>query len=147
MTSLPPHFRSEHLRNKLNVFKPAGKTLLRRRCPTNPPRYIGVYYYYYYKLMYSPPDFLLLWSESKILMAALQAGSPDVDVVFVHGIRGGPFASWRSGTCPERSEAESSSRRFCWPGQWLSQDIPQARLLSLEYAAPASGWEVYILIQ
>jgi hypothetical protein len=30
----------------------------------------------------------------------------------------------------------------CWPATWLAADIPSARLLSLEYAAPASGWEV-----
>lgn len=30
----------------------------------------------------------------------------------------------------------------CWPSAWLAKDCPSARLLSLEYAAPASGWEV-----
>ena len=34
------------------------------------------------------------------------------------------------------------SRRDCWPASWLAGDLRGARLLSLEYAAPASGWEV-----
>ena len=34
---------------------------------------------------------------------------------------------------------------LCWPTVWLKADIPGARLLSLEYAAPASGWEVHTL--
>jgi hypothetical protein len=70
------------------------------------------------------------------------AGTPEVDIVFVHGIRGGPFASWRSGVCPEGEGSQSCSHEYCWPNQWLAPDVPQARLLSLEYAAPASGWEV-----
>lgn len=31
---------------------------------------------------------------------------------------------------------------MCWPASWVAKEIPDARLLSLEYAAPASGWEV-----
>ena len=69
-------------------------------------------------------------------------GSPDIDIVFIHGIRGGPFASWRTGDCPEGTAQESCVKKYCWPTEWLSPDIPSARLLSLEYAAPASGWEV-----
>lgn len=65
-----------------------------------------------------------------------------MDVVFVHGIRGGPFASWRKGSSPTDNSLESSTLSHCWPNAWLSRDLPEARLLSLEYAAPASGWEV-----
>jgi len=65
-----------------------------------------------------------------------------VDIVFVHGIRGGPFASWCSRACPDGHGRESCGREHCWPSQWLAPVVPHARLLSLEYAAPASGWEV-----
>lgn len=34
------------------------------------------------------------------------------------------------------------SRGHCWPGAWLQRDLPSARLLTVEYAAPASNWEV-----
>ena len=74
------------------------------------------------------------------------AGAPLVDVVFVHGIRGGPFASWRAGKdAPRGAASESLTHRSCWPSEWLSRDVPGTRLLSMEYAAPASGWEVWHL--
>jgi hypothetical protein len=72
------------------------------------------------------------------------AEAPSIDVVFVHGIRGGPFVTWRR----ERSAGvpplplPSVEHDQCWPSTWLADDIPTARLLSMEYAAPASGWEV-----
>lgn len=37
---------------------------------------------------------------------------------------------------------ENLERDTCWPGAWLAKEIPEARLLSIEYPAPASGWEV-----
>ena len=73
------------------------------------------------------------------------AGAPLVDVVFVHGIRGGAFATWRRkgvmNTDPQHTEG-SLDHPYCWPSEWLAPDVPEARLLSMEYAAPASGWEV-----
>ena len=70
-----------------------------------------------------------------------------MDVVFVHGIRGGAFATWRRkgviNTDPEHTEG-NLDHSYCWPSEWLTKDVPQARLLSMEYAAPASGWEVNI---
>lgn len=75
----------------------------------------------------------------------MPTGAPLVDVVFVHGIRGGAFATWRRkgviNTDPQHTEG-SLDHPYCWPSEWLTQDVPQARLLSMEYAAPASGWEV-----
>ena len=70
-----------------------------------------------------------------------------MDVVFVHGIRGGAFATWRRkgviNTDPEHTEG-NLDHSYCWPSEWLTKDVPQARLLSMEDAAPASGWEVNI---
>ena len=31
---------------------------------------------------------------------------------------------------------------MCWPAAWVARDLPEARLLSAEYAAPVTGWEV-----
>ncbi len=73
------------------------------------------------------------------------AGAPLVDVVFVHGIRGGAFATWRREgvqNVQPGHKAGNLDHLYCWPSTWLPQDVPQARLLSMEYAAPASGWEV-----
>lgn len=68
-----------------------------------------------------------------------------MDVVFVHGIRGGAFATWRREGVQNLQpghKAGNLDHLYCWPSTWLPQDVPQARLLSMEYAAPASGWEV-----
>ncbi|KAK9829898.1 hypothetical protein WJX72_008538 [[Myrmecia] bisecta] len=75
--------------------------------------------------------------------ATTSEDAPAVDVVFVHGIRGGAFSSWRRipGEDDPKTAAGSLDHLLCWPSNWLSQDVPQARLLSMEYAAPASGWE------
>ncbi len=68
-----------------------------------------------------------------------------MDVVFVHGIRGGAFATWRREGVQNLQPGHkpgSLDHLYCWPSTWLPQDVPEARLLSMEYAAPASGWEV-----
>jgi hypothetical protein len=106
---------------------------------------------------------------------------PEVDIVFVHGIRGGPFVSWRKGTDTSAQDgagasssdssavaaavvggtvsSSSSSKKGaakrqgvslkpstaaavhsrhmtqeeCWPAAWLAADVPNARLLTVEY--------------
>ena len=68
-----------------------------------------------------------------------------LDVVFVHGIRGGAFATWRREGVQNVQPGHKPGNLdhpYCWPSTWLPQDVPEARLLSMEYAAPASGWEV-----
>lgn len=83
----------------------------------------------------------------------MHAGAPDIDIVFVHGIRGGPFVTWRRVRTPKTLDPKTGNLQvpvpdmrhdLCWPTVWLKEDVPGARLLSLEYAAPASGWEVRI---
>ncbi|KXZ55505.1 hypothetical protein GPECTOR_2g1054 [Gonium pectorale] len=67
---------------------------------------------------------------------------PTVDVVFVHGIRGGPFITWRkAGVMTRGSAASHMERSACWPSAMLAEDFPGARLLSVEYLAPVSAWE------
>ncbi|CAK0785443.1 hypothetical protein CVIRNUC_008652 [Coccomyxa viridis] len=82
--------------------------------------------------------------------ATTSPGAPDIDIVFVHGIRGGPFVTWRRVRTPKTLDPRTGSlqvaapemrHELCWPTVWLKADVPGARLLSLEYAAPASGWE------
>ncbi|GLC40763.1 hypothetical protein PLESTB_000025100 [Pleodorina starrii] len=73
---------------------------------------------------------------------AAAAAPPSVDVVFVHGIRGGPFITWRkAGVMTRGSAASHMERSACWPSTWLAEDLPGARLLSVEYLAPVSAWE------
>lgn len=69
--------------------------------------------------------------------------APLLDIVFVHGIRGGAFATWRREGVLERGAARDSlEKAACWPTSWLVPDLgPRVRLISAEYAAPASAWE------
>lgn len=60
-----------------------------------------------------------------------------MDVVFVHGIRGGAFETWRRGR-----SLESMDTSNCWPAAWLAPALgPRVRLLTIEYSAPASAWD------
>ncbi|GLI68116.1 hypothetical protein VaNZ11_012443 [Volvox africanus] len=81
-------------------------------------------------------------TESGAGAAATDPALPLVDVVFVHGIRGGPFITWRkAGVMTRGSAASHMERSACWPSAWLAEEVPGARLLSVEYLAPVSAWE------
>lgn len=58
---------------------------------------------------------------------------PLVNVVFVHGLGGHPFDTWRLG----RSDAASDPT--FWP-LWLGRDVVGAVVYTLGYEAAASGW-------
>ncbi|EPS69215.1 hypothetical protein M569_05552, partial [Genlisea aurea] len=73
---------------------------------------------------------------------------PPFDVVFVHGIRGGPFKSWRvsedknstkSGLV-EKIDEEAGKQGTFWPGEWLGADFPHARIFSLKYKTNLTQW-------
>lgn len=73
---------------------------------------------------------------------------PFIDVVFVHGIRGGPYKSWRisedksstkSGLV-EKIDQEAGKQGTFWPGEWLSADFPQARMFTLKYKV----WQTFM---
>ncbi|GAA0165603.1 hydrolase [Lithospermum erythrorhizon] len=73
---------------------------------------------------------------------------PVFDIVFVHGLRGGPFKTWRlsedksstkSGLV-EKIDEEAGKQGTLWPGEWLSADFPHARLFSLKYKTNLTQW-------
>lgn len=73
---------------------------------------------------------------------------PPLDVVFVHGLRGGPFKTWRlsedksstkSGLV-EKIDEEAGKQGTFWPGEWLAVDFPNARLFSLKYKTNLTQW-------
>ncbi|CAL5332364.1 unnamed protein product [Camellia sinensis] len=73
---------------------------------------------------------------------------PSLDVVFVHGLRGGPFKTWRlaedkastkSGLV-EKIDEEAGKQGTFWPGEWLSVDLPHARMFSLKYKTNLTQW-------
>uniref|UniRef100_A0A0E0CWC7 DUF676 domain-containing protein n=1 Tax=Oryza meridionalis TaxID=40149 RepID=A0A0E0CWC7_9ORYZ len=74
---------------------------------------------------------------------------PLMDVVFVHGLRGGPFNSWRiaddkSSTTKaglvESIDEDAGKEGTCWPREWLSADFPQARFLTVKYKTNLTQW-------
>ncbi|KAI4336956.1 hypothetical protein L6164_015421 [Bauhinia variegata] len=73
---------------------------------------------------------------------------PPIDVVFVHGLRGGPYKTWRiaddkSSTMPtlvEKIDQETGKLGTSWPGEWLSSDFPEARLFTLKYKTNLTQW-------
>ncbi|XP_006354916.1 uncharacterized protein [Solanum tuberosum] len=73
---------------------------------------------------------------------------PLVDVVFIHGLRGGPFKTWRlsddksstkSGLV-EKIDEEAGREGTFWPGEWLPSDFPHARLFSVKYKSSLTQW-------
>ncbi|KAL5558586.1 hypothetical protein UlMin_034797 [Ulmus minor] len=74
--------------------------------------------------------------------------TPILDVVFLHGLRGGPFKTWRiaedksstkSGLV-EKIDQEAGKQGTFWPGEWLSDDFPQARMFTLKYKTNLTQW-------
>ncbi|XP_073238931.1 protein SERAC1-like isoform X2 [Porites lutea] len=58
------------------------------------------------------------------------------DVIFVHGLRGGPFMTWRQ----QEKKAAKKDGTDCWPKSWLVRDIPNIRVLMVEYDTSLSHW-------
>lgn len=74
---------------------------------------------------------------------------PLMDVVFVHGLRGGPFNSWRiaddkSSTTKaglvESIDEDAGKEGTCWPREWLAADFPQARFFTVKYKTNLTQW-------
>ncbi len=59
--------------------------------------------------------------------------TPSVYVVFVHGLGGHPYDTWRQG------RGDVAADPTFWP-LWLAKDIPCAAVLTLGYDAAPSGW-------
>lgn len=68
---------------------------------------------------------------------------PAWDVVFLHGLRGGPFNSWRiaDNKCSTTSKAglvenidqDAGKEGTCWPREWLAVDFPHGRFFTFKY--------------
>jgi predicted alpha/beta hydrolase family esterase len=57
-------------------------------------------------------------------------GAAQADVIFVHGLDGGPFQTWQH---------DAKRQNDCWL-YWLANDAPQISVHTLEYAAISSEW-------
>ncbi|RZC45630.1 hypothetical protein C5167_038579 [Papaver somniferum] len=73
-----------------------------------------------------------------------------LDIVFVHGLRGGPFKTWRiaenkSSTTSksglvEKIDQEAGKLGTFWPREWLAADFPDARVFSVKYKTNLTQW-------
>ncbi|KAJ1396941.1 Armadillo-type fold [Sesbania bispinosa] len=89
------------------------------------------------------------WSSSiDSTKSSLDVNCPPLDVVFVHGLRGGPYKTWRiaedksstMSTLVEKIDEEAGKLGTFWPGEWLSNDFPEARLFTLKYKTNLTQW-------
>ncbi|XP_022097729.1 protein SERAC1-like [Acanthaster planci] len=78
----------------------------------------------------------------------------EADVVFVHGLLGGAFKTWRQQDKanketkePQREEAKEDEMSpadekwtDCWPKTWLAKDCPHMRVLTISYDTHMSEW-------
>ncbi|KAK3331711.1 hypothetical protein B0T19DRAFT_85724 [Cercophora scortea] len=71
-----------------------------------------------------------IWLRTAENNAAPEAKSIsiDIDIVFVHGLRGDPVKTWTS-------DQSGSATNRCWPRDFLPKDIPNARVISWGYDA------------
>ncbi|XP_041814761.1 protein SERAC1 isoform X3 [Chelmon rostratus] len=66
------------------------------------------------------------------------------DVLFIHGILGAAFKTWRQKDrmMLEEEGGPDSTDDYteCWPKSWLATDCPNLRVLSVEYDSHLSDW-------
>ena len=75
--------------------------------------------------------------------------APLIDIVFLHGLLGDPFDTWRCGRgCgpgghqTEGARASSRAEHGCWPVDWLADEVgPRARLLSAGFKTALIDFE------
>nr|XP_057913413.1 protein SERAC1 [Doryrhamphus excisus]XP_057913414.1 protein SERAC1 [Doryrhamphus excisus] len=66
------------------------------------------------------------------------------DVLFIHGILGAAFKTWRQRDRNALDEGNNidygDDYTECWPKSWLAADCPNLRVLSVEYDSHLSDW-------
>eukprot|EP00898_Chlorokybus_atmophyticus_P002214 jgi/Chlat1/2994/Chrsp2S08918 len=72
---------------------------------------------------------------STIVMYRRAGEEPDIDLVFVHGLLGGAFKTWRI-----RDDCKGGGMDTCWPADWMAKDLPSVRFLSLKHSTSLSEW-------
>ncbi|CAG2100556.1 unnamed protein product [Medioppia subpectinata] len=66
----------------------------------------------------------------------------NVDIVLVHGLLGGTFKTWRQNDTEKDVKGATNSYTRCWPQKWLASDIPDIRLLAVNYQTYISNWSI-----
>uniref|UniRef100_A0A8C5N4T0 Protein SERAC1 n=1 Tax=Leptobrachium leishanense TaxID=445787 RepID=A0A8C5N4T0_9ANUR len=66
------------------------------------------------------------------------------DVLFVHGLLGAAFKTWRQQDRDEplgTSDVQEDDYTDCWPKAWLAAECPGLRIISVEYDTQLSEWK------
>ncbi|GAB0186815.1 protein SERAC1 [Grus japonensis] len=67
------------------------------------------------------------------------------DILFVHGLLGAAFKTWRQQDIDRRLDEKTSEGEEdysqCWPKTWLASDCPALRIISVEYDTHLSDWK------
>ncbi|XP_068040796.1 protein SERAC1 isoform X1 [Anomalospiza imberbis] len=67
------------------------------------------------------------------------------DILFVHGLLGAAFKTWRQQDVDRRWDKKASEGEEdysqCWPKTWLASDCPSLRIISVEYDTHLSDWK------
>ncbi|XP_041369915.1 protein SERAC1-like [Gigantopelta aegis] len=69
------------------------------------------------------------------------------DIVFIHGIMGGPFKTWRQQDVKNKgrnhgNDETGTSWTTCWPKDWLAEDCPNSRIVAVQFDTHVSSWYV-----
>lgn len=92
-------------------------------------------------------------------MVLIYSNDPAVDIVLIHGLLGGAFHTWRQ---KDQNTTTTTDYTSCWPEviytvlliflltyfetwctqlqSWLPQDLPNIRVVSVEYDTHLSDW-------
>lgn len=96
------------------------------------------------KHLLQPGVYLLLPSDRHV-QHLNQLSNWGVDVVFVHGLWGGVFFTWRQqdphnmrGEPVDQVSEETYS--YCWPRDWLAEDSTNVRVLACDFDSYISQW-------
>ncbi|MEE6475387.1 hypothetical protein FKM82_010736 [Ascaphus truei] len=66
------------------------------------------------------------------------------DVLFVHGLLGAAFKTWRQQDRDQTlgdNASQEDEYTECWPKAWLAEDCPALRIISVEYDTHLSDWK------
>lgn len=79
-----------------------------------------------------------------------EKAEPVADIVFVHGLWGGAFRTWRQSNFSNSDLIQQQQQQNdffspppmtkCWPRDWLSNDFPGIRVIAVDYSSFLSDW-------
>ncbi|KAG1680848.1 Protein SERAC1 [Nymphon striatum] len=65
----------------------------------------------------------------------------NADIIFIHGIRGSAFRTWRQKDALNTKKANEEHTK-CWPKDWLAEDTSNMRIIAVDYESEFSEWNV-----